>query len=128
LALLVLAGSLRVESAAAHDRANHPLRELVRLQGYRAPAPADARVQGETTLAVLGRQVPFATVEWRVFAFAASRDERPPALPAALTLQGERGLLRRVSSARADQRLTLLAEHRPGSSDLFLLAVDLCPP
>jgi len=28
---------------------------------------------------------------------------------------------------RTDQRVTILAERRPGSRDLFLLAVDFCP-
>lgn len=126
--VLVLAIPLLATSAAAHRLSGQPERELVRIQGYRSPAPRGVQVARELTLAVLGRTLPLAAVEWRIFSLAETRDERAPTLPAALTLQGERALLRRIAGARAEQRLTLLAEHRPGSSDLFLLAVDLCPP
>jgi hypothetical protein len=31
------------------------------------------------------------------------------------------------AGAKPDQTVTILAEHRPGSSDLFVLTLDLCP-
>jgi hypothetical protein len=33
---------------------------------------------------------------------------------------------RRWLLAKPDQTVTILAEHRPGSSDLFVLTLDLC--
>ena len=33
----------------------------------------------------------------------------------------------RFTSARPDQRITILAQWRPGRTDLFVLAMDLCP-
>ncbi len=42
-------------------------------------------------------------------------------------LVGDRAVLRRVITARPDQVVTILAERRPGSSDLFVLSVDRCP-
>jgi hypothetical protein len=103
------------------------VRELVRLQGYRAPAPRGVDVATQTTLVILGESVHFAAIEWQVFALAEAAPQPTPAPPAQLSLQGERPLLRRVVTAHADQRVTILAERRPGGGDLFVLAVDLCP-
>lgn len=33
----------------------------------------------------------------------------------------------RFFAADPEQTVTILAEHRPGSSDLFVLTLDLCP-
>jgi hypothetical protein len=77
---------------------------------------------------VLGQQVRFAATEWRTFAFSDSVPPSPRTDPAQLALQGERPLLHSITAARPDQRITLLAERRQGSGDLFVLAVDLCPP
>jgi hypothetical protein len=38
-----------------------------------------------------------------------------------------RDLLARYAAAGPEQTVTILAEHRPGSSDLFVLTLDLCP-
>jgi hypothetical protein len=112
---------------AAHNVAPQPVRELVRIQGYRTPAPQGVPVQREMTLIVLGQQLQFAVTEWRVFVFSdapgAAKAEPPQGL-----LQGERSLVHPITSARPDQQITVLAERRPGSADLFVLAVDLCPP
>jgi hypothetical protein len=54
----------------------------------------------------------------------------PPSEPqpgSRFTLQGPRDLLARFAAARPEQTVTILAEHRPGSSDLFVLTLDLCP-
>ena len=76
---------------------------------------------------VLGQPVRFAVTEWRVFAFFDSSAQTPSPEPTQLLVQGERPMLHSITAARADQRITILAERRPGSADLFVLAVDLCP-
>jgi len=119
--LLVLA----VRPVWAHNPAAQTVRELVRIQGYRSPAPHGTDVLGETTFVVLGESVHFATTDWEVYALSEVEPLPTPAQPPQLSLQGERPLLRRIVTA--DQRVTILAERRPGGGDLFLLNVDLCP-
>ncbi len=113
--------------ALAHNLQPKPVRELVRVQGYRAPAPQGVDVVRETTLIVLGQQLRFAASDWRVFIYA----DAPPAEaipePDQVTLQGDRALLHPITSARPDQQITILGERRPGSHDLFVLTVDVCP-
>ena len=119
LALLV-AGS-----ASAHDITSHAVRELVRIQGQlgTATAPPNGR---QVTFVVRGQRLPFTASEWRVFAFADDTTLKQPEAPEP-ELVGDRPLLRRVITARPDQLITILAERRPGSSDLFVLTVDRCP-
>lgn len=112
-------------AAVAHDPAPAVVRELVRLQGYRAPAPAGVAVQRELSVVVLGQTLRFAAEEWRRFALAEAA--APAVEPVAVTLQGDRALLRKVSTAADGQQVTILAERRPGSADLFVLTVDRCP-
>ena len=45
-----------------------------------------------------------------------------------LTLQGDFDVLARFAKARPEQQITILGEQRPGSGDLFILSLDLCPP
>lgn len=118
--LLLAAGA-----APAHDIVSHAVRELVRIQGQvgTAAIPSTGR---QVTFVVLGQRLPFAASEWRVFAFADDETVKKPEAPEP-QLVGDRGLLRRVSTARPDQRVTIFAERRPGSADLFVLAVDRCP-
>ena len=125
--IAVIAAVLPLGPAAAHNLAPQPLREMLRIQGYKAPAPPGAAVTRELTMIVLGQPVRFAATEWRVFAFFDSSAQTPPAEPAQVLVQGERPMLHNITAARPDQRITILAERRPGSSDLFVLAVDLCP-
>jgi hypothetical protein len=128
IALVALAAAmLPLNSAAAHNLAPPPLREMLRIQGYKVPAPAGTEVARELTLIVLGQQVRFAATEWRVFAFFDTAGQTPAPEPPQLLVQGERPILHNITAARPDQRITILAERRPGSSDLFALAVDLCP-
>lgn len=99
-------------------------RELVRLQGQRGAATAGA---GPTALVIsaLGTEYPFAATDLRVFGFS---DKDPAAtVGPKVTLQGSREQLSRFANARPGQTITILAERRAGSSDLFLLALDLCP-
>jgi hypothetical protein len=114
--------------APAHTFKAHPVRELVRMQGYRAPAPQGVTTARDMTLIVLGQQLRFAATEWTVFAFADTPDLPPREEPPQAMLQGDRAVLRGITAARPDQLVTVLAERRPGSADLFVLSVDLCPP
>lgn len=125
--------------AAAHKPSRVTAREFVRLVGSFAAAakateaeapkqtPADgaARV---VTLTVQGRERKLAVSDWRVFALVSEEAEgEPPAAPERLTVQGPRDLLARIAGARPEQRVSILAERRPGSGELFVLAADLCP-
>jgi hypothetical protein len=122
-----LAAVLLAASAGAHDLSALTQRELVRVQGYRAPAPSGVEVERQLTLVVLGETLHFAANEWRVFTLQDAKDTPTPAEPPQIILQGDRPLLRRIATAHADQRVTILAERRVGGGDLFVLAVDLCP-
>ena len=92
-----------------------------------SPAPKDAQVSREVALTALGQSLKFAVTEWRSFMFRDPNTKPTPNEPSQITLQGDRPLLHRVTSARPDQQITILAERRPGSSDAFVLTVDLCP-
>jgi hypothetical protein len=111
-------------TAAAHPTAPTG-RELVRLQGHRADGPAGTGVTS-MTVAALGVDHPFAAADVRTFGFGDSARDVAP-VGARVVLQGARDLLQRFTSARADQRVTILAERRAGATDLFVLTVDLCP-
>lgn len=124
LALGLSLTALLVTPAVAHDVAANAVREIVRLQGQLGTAtPAPGGLQ--LTFVALGQRLPFTVNEWRVFAFA--EVDQKSTLPPEPQLVGDRSLLRRVTTARPDQRLTILAERRPGSTDLFVLTVDRCP-
>ena len=119
---------LTARAAVAHDVAPQPVRELIRMQGFKAPAPAGVQVAREVALVVLGQTVRFAASDWRTFAFFDPHAAPTPAEAPQVTLQGERSLLHSIVTARPDQRITILAERRPGSADAFVLTVDMCPP
>ena len=82
----------------------------------------------EVALVVLGQPERFAASDWRTFAFFDPHAAPTPAEATQITLQGERSLLHAIVTARPDQRITILAERRPGSADAFVLTVDMCPP
>ncbi len=115
---------LTATAAIAHDVAPLPVRDIIRMQGFKAPAPAGVQV----ARVVLGQTVRFAASDWRTFAFFDPHGAPPPAEAPQVTLQGERSLLHSIVTARPDQRITILAERRPGSADAFLLTVDMCLP
>lgn len=125
LVLVVAFAALLAPLAAAHEPPKVVVRELVRLQGQRR-ADGDAPA-GRMTLRAQGVEQPFATTDRRAFALTVGGAE-PPKVDDRYTLQGPRPLLARFADARPDQTVTILAEHRPGGSDLFVLSVDLCPP
>jgi len=112
---------------SAHNVMPQSVRELVRLQGYRSSKPDGLQVQRQLTLSVLGEDQPFFAAEWRVFGFNERGAGAAPAEPDRYTLQGERAVLARFAAARPEQRITVLAERRPGATDLFILTLDLCP-
>jgi len=129
-AILAAAGvAAIVATADAHSVAPQTTREIIRVQGYRtSETPAD--MKRRVILVALGKESSFAATDWQVFGFS---DDMPAAKPTAVpasqrfSLQGSREDLMRFAAARPEQRVTLLAEHRPGSLDLFLVALDLCP-
>jgi hypothetical protein len=122
----VIAIAVMAAPAAAHNVAPQPVRELLRIQGYRAPAPAFVTDAHEVVLTVLGQPISFAATDWRSFVFAEGAP--PTSTPAPVTLQGDRPMLHAITMARTDQQITILAERRPGATDVFVLTVDLCPP
>jgi hypothetical protein len=114
-------------TAPAHSPSANAARELLRVQGTRAAAPRGAAVVREVVFVVLGTEHRFHATDWRRFSLG-DVDGAPPAERDRLTLQGKRETLVRFASAAPEQVVTLLAERRPGGADLFVLALDLCPP
>jgi hypothetical protein len=128
-AALLVALALVASDAAAHKPPRVTARELVRLAGSFASAASGGEAGAPSMLVtVQGRERAFRTSDWRVFALVSeeARDAPVPA-PARLTLQGPRELLARLASARAEQRVAVLGERRPGGGEVFVLALDLCP-
>lgn len=113
--------------AQAHNPEPKLDREIVRLQGYRSPRPEGITVVAEMDLDVFGTEHHFYVIDWRQFGFTADARGGQP-IPPRVLLQGDRATLALVGDAHPGQRVTILAEHRPGSADVFVLAVDLCPP
>jgi hypothetical protein len=99
----------------------------VRAQGYFGTPPAGATAARTVELAVLGETRPLHATEWRRFAAEEKQAPAETEEPGRITVQGARADLQRLKKARPEQRVTLLAERRAGSTDLFVLAVDLCP-
>jgi hypothetical protein len=124
-ALALLWCTLLLGIAAAHSPPRAGTRELVRLQGHPGLVTPLSTVT-PLALVALGVERPFAASDVRTFGFA----DVPSATPSPGTrfvLQGPRELLARYAAASPEQTVTILAEHRPGSSDLLVLTLDLCP-
>jgi hypothetical protein len=122
----VLAGTLvAVATARGHEPPKTVLREIVRLQGARR-ADGDAPA-GRMTLRAQGVDQPFAATDRRAFVLV-TENVPPPAVSDRYVLEGPRELIARFTGARPEQTVSILAEHRPGSANLFVLAIDLCPP
>jgi hypothetical protein len=132
-ALVAAIGLAAVGVARGHTPPRMATRELVRIQGHRTQT-AGAGVQRRLVLSALGVDHPFAATDWQVFGFsdeapsAAAAPSPTPAAPTHFTLQGSREVLSRFAAADPQQTVTLLADHRPGSTVLFVLTLDLCPP
>lgn len=115
--------------AAAHDPPRMATREMVRIQGHRGTAPKATKVVREVVLVALGTEHRFYATDWQRFGFSEAETGGPTAeAHERLVLQGKREDLARFAAARPAQTVTILAERRPGSADLFLLTLDFCPP
>jgi hypothetical protein len=117
--------ALLATAALAHTQRGAPP-DMLRLQGYRAAAPAGGNAQ-ELRLTVNGREERFYATELRHFSLVDPRQASEPDTTAPFFLQATPETLSRFSAARPEQRITILAEWRPGRRDLFVLAMDLCP-
>ena len=125
-ALAIAWGVLLLGVAAAHPPPRSNPRELLRLQGHPGTVTPPATAT-PLVLVALGSEHAFAASEVRTFGFTDVPPTEPPP-GTRFVLQGARDVLARYAAARPDQTVTILAEHRPGSSDLFVLTLDLCPP
>ena len=124
--MLALTGLL-AGRALAHAPERPGSREIVRIQGYRGAAPAGAAVIREIVLVAQGKEHRFGATDWRRFSLEQQPPSATPKERDRVTLQADFAVLSRFANARADQLVTILGEQRPGSSDLFVLALDLCP-
>ena len=114
--------------ATAHEAPRPRAREIVHAQGYLGQPPAGVATLRTLELAVLGETHRLQVTEWRRFGTEENQEPARGEEPARIIVQGMRTDLQRLRKARPEQRVTLLAERRTGSTDLFLLALDLCPP
>ena len=62
---------------------------------------------------------------WQVF--SVTEDVAAAGPPAELRLHGDREELAKLA-AMSNRRVTILGERRPSSTEVFLLALDACPP
>lgn len=122
LGLLVLA-----LPAWAHEPSRVNTREIVRMSGWFGAPPAGTTLARDVTLTVQGKQRQFHAVDWQVFALVSDQSETIAPAPDTLTLQGTRDVLSRIAGARGEQRVSILAERRPGVGEIFVLALDMCP-
>ena len=130
---LAFVSALTLTSATIVLAQQQPIRkarEFVRVQGYRGEQPTKVPVLWTAEVTVLGQKHQFYTTEWRQFGLEEDSAKNAPSNEGTrrLTLEGDRTTLRRYCEARPEQLVTILAERRPGSGDLFVLALDLCPP
>ena len=126
--LATLAGVLLCARAArAHEPQRLTSREIVRLAGTFGDAASGAKTIRDVTVTVQGRERTLHATDWQVYALVVDQNAPVAPAPERVTLQGTREDLARIANARPEQRVALLAERRPGMSELFLLAVDLCP-
>ncbi len=115
-------------TANAHEVHPPVNREIIRMQGFRGSAPEPTPGARSVTVLAAGTESTFTITDWQIFGV-----EDTPRAPAAAehdryVLQAAPDVLSRFTAARPAQRVTILAERRPGRSDLFVLALDLCPP
>lgn len=125
LATLLL--TLAPATTTAHEPSRMRAREIVRLGGWFGPPPDGAEVVREVKVTAQGKERTLHATAWQVYALVAEQKEQVAPAPDAVTLQGSRSDLGTIAGARAEQRVSILAERRPGTGELFLLAVELCP-
>jgi len=113
-------------AALAHDTPRTAVREIVRLQGHFEVEPA-AGTGDVVELSVLGKARSFRVGDRQVFITVGAAGLVGSGDPRRIVVRGARELLVRLAAATPEQLVTLLGERRPGSSEVFLAAVDLCP-
>jgi hypothetical protein len=119
-------GVLWAAAASGHGTEAKGTRVLIRLQGYRVADPGGTPAD-ELVLTARGVEHRFRVTDRRRFEL--TQAEITPARERDhLTLQADFDVLARFAKARPDQQVTILGEQRPGSGDLFVLTLDLCPP
>jgi hypothetical protein len=124
--MTALVAVLAPGAASAHNITPPVVREIIRLQGYLGAAPKGASVARQITVLIGSDEKQFFATDYRRFTTAEPKRDEPPE-PDRIFLQGERAVLVRIDAARPEQRVTILAERRPGAADLFVLAADFCP-
>jgi hypothetical protein len=131
LVALVVVAALALTLPPAASRAHEPsrmrTREIVRLAGWFGTPPAGANVVREVAVTAQGKARTLHATDWQVYALVAEQKEQVAPAPESVVLQGARADVAAVAGARPDQRVSILAERRPGVGELFLLAVELCP-
>lgn len=125
--LAALTGALRPASSDAHEPSRMRTREIVRLAGWFGVPPAGASVVREVAVTAQGKARTLHATDWQVYALVAEQKEQVAPAPESVVLQGARADIAAVAGARPEQRVSILAERRPGVGELFLLAVELCP-
>ncbi|MBM4247372.1 MAG: hypothetical protein FJ148_26880 [Deltaproteobacteria bacterium] len=127
-AVAVVGGILLLAAGArAHEPQRLTSREIVRLAGTFGPPGATAKIVADVVVVAQGRERTLHATDWQVYALVVDQNAPLAPAPARVTLQGTRADLARIANARPEQRVAILAERRPDRSELFLLAVDLCP-
>jgi len=128
LAVIASLSGLATVAAAHGPAAAAVTRQIVRLQGS-LDARSDVQPVRELIVVVRGEAKLFYATDWQVYAVDLSQAAAAqPKEPDRVALQGDPKLLERFATARSGQTITILAERRPGAADLFLLALDRCPP
>lgn len=127
LAIVLATVALVVADARAHEPSRINAREIVRLSGtFGAPSKGGPKTH-DVAVSVLGKKRTLHAGDWQVFALVIDQQTKEPEAPESVELQGPRETLARIASAGDEQRVSILAERRAGSDDLFVLALDLCP-
>jgi hypothetical protein len=114
--------------ATAHEVRPVLKREIVRIQGFRGSPPGQTPGARQVTMLAAGTESRFAITEWQTFGVEDTPHAPTPVEHDRYALQAAPNVLSRFTAARPAQRVTIFAERRPGGSDLFILALDLCPP
>jgi len=127
LALATLLLALLPDGVRAHEPSRMRTREIVRLAGWFAPPPDGTAAVRTVKIRAQGKERTLHATAWEVYALVADQQEQVATAPDDVSLQGSRADLGAVAGARPEQRVSLLAERRPGTAELFLLSVELCP-
>ena len=118
--------------ASAHVVRPAISREIVRIQGFRATLPGKTRATQpgirQVIISAGGTESRFTITEWQIFGVEGTPGAPSPEERDRYVLQAAPNIISRFNAARPKQRVTVIAERRPGAPDMFVLALDLCPP